>query len=615
VTRSLAAACLMVASASCYDPDVKVGVPCSPEGDCPSGQQCDVASKICMPPTDMSTWREDTAADFEQAGARLTDAIVEPAGFVAPTPYVTGRVKLRAIASDTVGDPTTTTWETASAGTVVGTAFHNRIDIDYGTAIPYGLGLPTGEGVTVLLEGEINLDATGAWRFSFNANDKGFIDIAPPGGDFARLGDDTDSNTTLDYTVTTTGWHRVRIAFTDNSQVMSIRLLADSPSVPGGFRSLDVDHLRARADELQGWLVEGFEEPYLLEYSSSTLLDQPIDVSIPADAFGMPIGTTAWSLRWSGQILIDVEGDYAWDIVSFHGHRLFIDGMELANSYTDAGTLTTTTSAVHLAPGWHDVVFDVTKSGTNTPGQASLTVATGPALVGQPIPIDHVRPLVPRSQRWTGAFSTAATPIPDGASASRTTTILPPVSFTPYSLAVGLGIDHPLREQVGVTLQPPPGGPITLFSPGDASGAGSYAASRMVASSLYGASWQFTASDNLVDGVTGSLIFTGVTITGSGGVSPFAASSRYESAVHELGDVVALGALTVTARQGSVAKVELRTCADAGACTSAPWIDVTGGDLSSVSPAPFAQYAVSLTSDGDVPTALDAFTLTYSSRN
>ena len=50
-------------------------------------------------------------------------------------------------------------------------------------------------------------------------------------------------------------------------------------------------------------------------------------------------------------------------------------------------------------------------------------------------------------------------------------------------------------------------------------------------------------------------------------------------------------------------------------CAAAPWIDVTNGDLSAVMPAAFAQYAVSLTSDGDVPTALDSFELQYVTAN
>lgn len=58
----------------------------------------------------------------------------------------------------------------------------------------------------------------------------------------------------------------------------------------------------------------------------------------------------------------------------------------------------------------------------------------------------------------------------------------------------------------------------------------------------------------------------------------------------------------------------MRTCDDAGACAEQPWTDVTNGAVPTLVPRRFAQYAVELMTDGDVPTALDWFELVFSAR-
>lgn len=573
-------------------------------------------SQVCMAPTELRTWREDTAGDFAQPTAVLRDGIIEAAGFIGPTPYVTGRVRLSAIASDTIGPVATATWATASAGTITGHAFAPRLSIDYGSNAPYALGLASGDNVTVLIEGEINLDATGVWRFLLDANDKGFVELAPPGGDYTHLVADSNVGTMVSYTVTQVGWHRLRAAFADTSQFMQFVLTVDSPAVAGnGFRSVEVEQLRAPVDDLQGYELDGFDEGGLLSYVASTLDIQPLDRTLPVpDPYGFPLGTLGWAMRWSAQLLVETEGDYVFKLVSFHGHRMWIDGTQVDDNFKTTASTTSSTTPVHLVPGWHDFVADVTKEDDPTAGGMTVTVESGPQWAGQPVPIDHIRPVIGRGARWVEVSSATTLAIPDGGTTAppRSVTLVLPVGFSPESIEVGYAITHPIQAQVSLVLDPPVGANITLIA-NTLTGTGLYNAHASVSVADFGATWAFIGSDNLVDAMVGSIEIAAVTMIGRGGTPPFPSTVRYESAVRELGNVIAFGTLSWQSRQG-MTTVQLRTCDDAAACAAEPWADVTNGSVPAIVPRRFAQYAVGIATNGDVPTAFDSFDLTYSAR-
>jgi hypothetical protein len=561
-----------------------------------------------MLPTELRTWREDSADDF--AAGTLRDAAIEPGGFVGPVAYAHGRVRLTGVDGDRLaGDPAAATWEGVSSG-AAGVGFSKDLDLDFGLLAPDGLGVAATDNVTVLVEGEIELDAAGEWRFELTANDDGFFELAPPGGDFMRLADDVDTGTVGTYEVTTPGWYRFRAAFSDANQYLQFTLRYDPPNVQGAFRTIPSERLRCRVDDLQGYAADGFDQGYLVGYVSSTLATTPLDVSLPADPYGLQIGTTTYSMRFAGQILVDVEGDYAFTVTSHHGHRIWLDGELVADSFTSADA-TTNIPATHLTPGWHDVMADVTKSGNDQNTTLSMKVASGPTWVNQAIPIDHIRPAFGRVGRWTAAASTADLAIPDASSATRFLTLELPADATPLRIDATYEIDHPVQSQVSVVLDPPVGGNIQMLATGSLSGAGTHSGHIIPPLADAGPSWSFIAADNSGDGNTGNLTYAGVTIIYTGGGAPFPTSYRYESAVRDLGSVVGFGALTWTSRQGDV-KVQMRTC-DA-ACTTEAWTDVENGAVPAVEAKQFAQYAVDVTSDGDTPTAFDAFELSYTAR-
>ncbi|HSD86449.1 MAG TPA: hypothetical protein VLB44_03005, partial [Kofleriaceae bacterium] len=490
-----------------------------------------------------------------------------------------------------------------------------QLSIDYGQAAPSGVGLTATDDVTVLVEAEVELDVAGTWRFQLDANDAGFIEIAPPGGDFTRLVNDVNTGTIATYAVTTPGWYRIRGAFADSAVYMQFDLQYDPPALPAVFVPIPSDRLRASVDDLSGFLVDGFDSENNVLYQGSIVIDSPLDLTTSGtNPYGIGIGTVTWALHTNAQFLIEIEGDYAFTISSHQGHRVWLDGTKVADAYgpTDA---TTNTPAIHLTPGWHDLVADIEKENSTADSHLSVVVASGPMWAGQPIPADHLRPVLGRAVRWAEIHSTASTVITDGSAITRTLTLTQPVNVRPMILSAGYTFTHPVRSQVGITLTPPVGSAITMVAPGSLTGAGGYDGTTIVPLGDLGATWTLRASDSTVDAMTGSLEMFAVTLVCGGGTAPFPSTYRFESAPKDLGNVVGFGQVRWQARQGTLAKVQVRSCDDAAACASEPWVDVaSSASVPALAAKRFAQYAVDFASDGDTPTALDWIELAYSAR-
>src|SRR5438309_8056554 len=97
---------------------------------------------------------------------------------------------------------------------------------------------------------------------------------------------------------------------------MDFTLRQDSPAVPGGFRDIDPEKLRARVDDLEGALFDGFDDTYLIGYDGSTVLTTPLQLSLPGDPFGIQVGTLSWSMHAAAQVLVDHEGDFMFTVSS-----------------------------------------------------------------------------------------------------------------------------------------------------------------------------------------------------------------------------------------------------------------------------------------------------------
>ncbi len=590
--------------AACFSPSPPEGLPCGEGLTCPEGQTCDIVTNECGPPSEALSWRDDTAEDLALGSGDVT---LEPQGFVSPAAYLTGTVRVSGYDGLQSGEP----FEAVAAGTRTGVGVRRSLRIDYQSSSPPGLGIADPDSATVLIDGEIELEAAGNWRFQLTANDRGYLEIAPPGGDFERVTEDVNTGTIGTFVVSQPGWHRFRAAFEDAAQFLSYTLVYDPPNVNGnGFRDIPTDRLRARFDGIgEGLVVDGFEHANLVLLDGTVIDRTPLkDVALATNPFALPIGT-GYTLRWSGQFLIDEPGDFTFAVASPGGHRLWIDGAGLLDEF--AGDTTSTTAPVTLAAGWHDLVLDANKSGPA--GTLSFTVETGPQFSGGPLPSDHLRPVVGRGARFVADQALTAVALPDGTGASGTRTLtldIPGTFVTPRDLRAAIELTAGNLATVSLVIDPPVGANIPVVGVGELTGTTELVTEQLPLGSL-GTGWAFIGTDTVADMLTGEITAAFITLVYDGGVAPFALSSRYESAVRELGDAVAFERVAWTVRGAADAiRVSLRTC-DTMDCSAESYVEVANGTAPEVTPKRFAQYLVEIASDGDTSPALDAFELRY----
>jgi hypothetical protein len=340
--------------------------------------------------------------------------------------------------------------------------------------------------------------------------------------------------------------------------------------------------------------------------SSAPALDQ----TYGEEPFGIPAGIIAYTMRSSGEMLIDTEGDYVFSIDSIQGHRMWLDGQPIA----DAMSLqpeSTITDAVHLTAGWHDFVVDVQKRGGNEIPKLALSIQSGP--VTGAIASDHLRPVVGRAQRFAAGGNANETAITDGGSSIRPVNVVQPFEFVVEDIRFGIQLDHPDQAQLGVILDPPAGPNVDVTTPGALTGMGIVGIDGTLPITSSGSGYSFTISDALADTIVGTVVQAGVTQLGSGGRAPFETSYRFESAIRDLGGVTEFREMQWRLRQGELAAsaMQLRTCDVEAECETSAWTDVAPGTIPQVEPRRFAQYGITITTDGDVPTALDVVELRY----
>lgn len=592
-------------AAACYSPNPPLGVPCSSSHECPEGQECDLLTNVCGYPTESRTLRDDTAADF-MAGT-LDGALIEPGGFVGPIPYFVGGVRATGIQGNQLADDVDgTTFEQLAQLAPTGRGVLRSVDLELGDGVPALLGFTDGDDITILVEGEIFLDA-GAYVFELRANDTGFLDVAAPGGAFERIGSAGTTAMQYPYTASAQGWYRFRGAFADATQFIEWELRYRIPNT-GNIRSVPKDNVRCPVGDLDGVIVDVFDEAYMALYAGTGLADK-LDNTFTGAPYGFPVGNGSYSVRWTGQFLLDAAGDYTFTIDTNQGQRVWIDGQEVANSYTGSARVTTT-SPLALAAGWHDVVFDAIKTG-GPMGRFLLTVGSGPQFAGGGIPRDHLRPVAGRVARVTSSANTTETDITDGMTITRSVNMDLPAGITTLAVDASYVMTHPLQAQLSMTLDPPTGSNIVLLAAGDLDGVGDYGEHVAVNVANAGTPYNFIAGDNLVDAMIGSVYWASVSTTYTGGRPPFEAMATYTSPVREI-DAARFGAMHWTMRQAKESPlVSVRTCDEESECETARWTDVLDGEVPAVPARKYFQYKVVIYTDQNVPASLDSIELEY----
>jgi hypothetical protein len=334
----------------------------------------------------------------------------------------------------------------------------------------------------------------------------------------------------------------------------------------------------------------------------------PFEATIAGDPFGLPVGFGSYSFRWTGQILVDVDGAYRFDIDTSQGHRAWIDGVSIANAYNGTPQHTVTTD-IQLSAGWHDLVVDFLKTGGSA--RVSFGYAGGPAGEGA-IPKDHLRPVNARSVRWAGGANGTAIDIVDGMAANRSATLDLPSTFSPLVLDTGMYLTHPLHSSLSIALDPPAGGNITLAAAASLSGMGSLYRRDTIPPDRGGTSFIIIVTDTVVDTMVGTIDSISIALTYAGGRPPFEPLATYTSTVREI-SAARLGPVRWTVRQEFKATtVSVRTCDEIEACESEAWeVVLTTGATPTAPGRKYFQYKVEILNNEDVPASLDWIEVEY----
>jgi subtilisin-like proprotein convertase family protein len=614
---------------------------CGIGGSCPSGYSCvasicvigaegpdsgtggDAGSAIDSTPGN-GTWTADSVADFGAAGYTSDGASIAARGALEPAAYYTGGVLERGYASP-INDGATATWEQVTAQTPTAVrSLARSTDVSWGTAIPPGVAMPMSDLWTLTFEGEVWLEA-GDWTFFLKTDDHGFLDVADAAGTFARVAISNQPNEGSGTVhIATAGWYPLRWTSSDSTGNASMRVRFQGPGFASAS-SIPRHLLRVRVDQLTGLTEQAFDGQLFDGDRAMT-----IDATDPASedyGTGGPVdlglsGSDNFSERWSGQLWIDVAGSYAFHYQSDDGQRLWLDGVELLDNW-DGSTHDNTTAAISLDVGWHDLVVDHTEGGGNA--RALLTIASGPDLVGQPLPVDRLRPVEGRAERYEHGANHSDISIPDAPSSSvdgsadSTLSFQGPPGGAVHGVEVGLLYDHEWQGDLRIVLIAPSGKTVTLRGTSNNGGGSFYEHIYVLGLDNDPAAGTWTVRFIDTDpGAVGTIRDVELNVhTRAVGAPPIETKAVYVSPVRDLGlDGTIVGQVRWQARQptGTSVAVQVRTCATAGACASQAWsaslADPTG-TTPTVPPGRFVQYQVLLGSTGDAAGSLESIALDY----
>ncbi|MFN0253322.1 MAG: PA14 domain-containing protein [Kofleriaceae bacterium] len=564
------------------------------------------------------TWKDDAVADFT---GTLAGAVIEAPGSIVSSAYYTGGLLWRASNTMTFDSGANTTWATVSVFTQTGkVAVTRSTSLAFGADTPPSVGLTDPDTFSMWFEGEVYLDA-GTHTFEILVDDHGFVELAPsPTAAFQRVAScDFPTAATGTFVANTANWYPIRFAASEGAGESLIQLRVMGPNLPT-LQPIPRHRLRATVSGITGLVQSGFDDGHLLGDVEHTI-DQVTPTNTDWNT-GNPgdLGMTAsddFSVRWSGQLRIDVAGTYTFRYVTDDGQRLWIDGQRLLDAWDDT-THDQTTSPITLTAGWHDIVVDQTERGGGA--IAVLYVASGPELANQTLPLDRLRPVEGRQRRWEGGVDRTDRAIPDLASAPDSTVVLTaPTGATVAGIDVSYSFSHTYWSDVEIRLVAPNGATALIRdnSGGNTSGV---ELQRLYTTALDGApvagTWGLRATDT-IGSDTGTLLDFQITTHYAGGEAPIAPTSTYESQVKDLGadvDAITRIAWVEQLSAGSDIAVRMRTCATQAACASEAWsapITDPAGGVPAVMPRQFAQYRVEITTNGTQGARLDELSVSY----
>jgi hypothetical protein len=117
----------------------------------------------------------------------------------------------------------------------------------------------------------------------------------------------------------------------------------------------DISIVVSAASALNGLTGQYFNDPTTGTTHFVTLAltrtDNTVNFAWGAASPGTGVGVNNFSVRWTGQVQAPVSGSFRFSTVSDDGIRLWINGQQVINNWTDHGSTTNTSAAITLTAG------------------------------------------------------------------------------------------------------------------------------------------------------------------------------------------------------------------------------------------------------------------------
>jgi hypothetical protein len=253
------------------------------------------------------------------------------------------------------------------------------VNFDWGTSSP-GTGVPA-DAFSVRWIGQLNVATSGNYVFQTSSDDgvRLYLNGAQLINNWTDHG--TTNNSSSAVALLAGRRYDLVLEYYDRTGGAVAKLNWQTPGATG-FTPVPASQLHTSST--QGLLGQYF--------TNTTLSGTPALTRTEAVSFdwgtgspGAGIGSDSFSVRWTGQVSAPTTGSYVLQTISDDGVRLWLNGAQLINNWTDHGATTNNAPAVTLVAGQrYDIVMEYyEKSGGTT---AKLNWQTPGTTTFAPIP-------------------------------------------------------------------------------------------------------------------------------------------------------------------------------------------------------------------------------------
>ena len=579
---------------------------------------------------EIRAWKLATAGDFTGETSAMT---IDPRGALTPHGYIYGGLLARGVQGVKLWTDDDSNWDNLASASPVGYGLWTGQDIALPGADLRFVGITDPSTITMWMEGEIWIDGP-TETIAITGDDTAFVYVATDGVTFTKIAQGGQGAVT----VPADGWYPIRIGWANGDATGSLDFEITDP-VGGGMNNARHDRFRVAASALRGTL----RNVYYREVHGGGIPGRPPVMSIeeaPLHAtttFAPPLPgsvTSAaspfdWSARWTGQFYAAAAGTYSITVASKDGSRIVLGSAPaVAQGFerNARGSVTTVASA-QLVAGWNDLIVDFNHV-DGTPSFAVTVTAAPPedaGLVGNPIPLERLRPVQPRSDRLItrSAVSVAGLQVDDNASSYEEldTRIDAHATELVTFVEVTARVTTERINQLVYRLESPAGEQVRddLIETADGNTAGSYVIHgvwTLGAGSAARGMWRFGVADNSSSGGSNTTRYheSHVTVHTRGGPDQIARAATWRSQVIENQTAVSqIDFVRWTERvpAGATVVVRMRTCTMAD-CSDGTWSDPIVNGMAPALPARrHLQLQVEMTSDGTHEPELSAFDIQY----